>query len=47
VFEDDVRAEEEEGGGSGGGEARVNVGDAVEEVRDGVLERIRLAAVGD
>ncbi len=47
MFDDDVRAEEEEGGGGCGEEARVNVGDAVEEVRDGVLERIRLAAVGD
>jgi hypothetical protein len=31
----------------GTGEVRVNVGDAVEDVRDGVLERIRLAAVGE
>ena len=31
----------------GTGEWRVNVGDAVEEVRDGVLERIWLAAVGE
>jgi hypothetical protein len=31
----------------GGGEATDEVGDIVEEVRDGVLERMRLAAVGD
>ncbi len=31
----------------GGGEATDEVGDIVEEVRDGVLERMRLAVVGD
>lgn len=31
----------------GRGEVTDDVGEAAEEVRDGVLERIRLAAVGD
>lgn len=46
VFDD-----EDEGEGAdevgGGGEATDDVGEVAEEVRDGVLERIRLAAVGD
>ena len=45
VFDDDDEGEGTEE--DGGGEVTDDVGDAAEEVRDGVLERIRLDAVGD